>query len=254
MMSCMFCLCLCVFSPRGGLGHICAGRGWFSHQFLISLGPARGEVQRWQATRRGGSARRAVDVREHMVLFPTSSPFFAFLPCLFLSFFLPSFLSFFIPFCFLPSFLACLLACLLALFRRLFVCLFVSFFLPSFLPSFLPFCLSFSLPFFVSVCLSVFVFSPPDTKGLLDFSLESTPSGPRRVSRQSSSPVSRRASRQSSRRVSRQSRPVSRQSCSPMDFAEYPARAARQWIPPSIPPPSMLLSTQSSSPVDPADR
>ena len=30
--------------------------------------------------------------------------------------------------------------------------------------------------------------------------------------------------------------PVSRQSCSPVDPAQYPARAARQWIPPSIPP------------------
>ena len=32
------------------------------------------------------------------------------------------------------------------------------------------------------------------------------------------------------------SRRVPRQSCSPVDPAEYPARAARQWIPPSIPP------------------
>ena len=32
------------------------------------------------------------------------------------------------------------------------------------------------------------------------------------------------------------SRRVSRQSCLPVDPAQYPARAARQWIPPSIPP------------------
>ena len=31
-------------------------------------------------------------------------------------------------------------------------------------------------------------------------------------------------------------RPVSLQSCSPVDPAQYPSRAARQWIPPSIPP------------------
>ena len=57
--------------------------------------------------------------------------------------------------------------------------------------------------------------------------------------------------------------PVSRQSSSPVDPAEYPARAARQWIPPSIPPellasgsrrvsPSRRVSHQSSPPVDPA--
>ena len=44
------------------------------------------------------------------------------------------------------------------------------------------------------------------------------------------------------------SRRVSRQSCSPVGPAEYPARAARQWIPPSIPP-----SRQSCSPVGPAE-
>ena len=43
---------------------------------------------------------------------------------------------------------------------------------------------------------------------------------------------SRRVSR---RRLASGSQPVSRQSCLPVDPAEYP-RAARQWIPPSIPP------------------
>ena len=52
--------------------------------------------------------------------------------------------------------------------------------------------------------------------------------------------------------------PVSRQSSSPVDPAEYPARAARQWIPPSIPPErlasrSSRVSRQSCSPVDPAE-
>ena len=57
--------------------------------------------------------------------------------------------------------------------------------------------------------------------------------------------------------------PVSRQSSSPVDPAEldpaqYPARAARQWIPPSIPPErlasgSRRVSRQSGSPVDPAE-
>ena len=46
-----------------------------------------------------------------------------------------------------------------------------------------------------------------------------------------------------------------RQSCSPVDPAEYPARAARQWIPPSIPPEQLAsgsrrVSRQSCS--DPA--
>ena len=62
------------------------------------------------------------------------------------------------------------------------------------------------------------------------------------------------------------SRRVSRQSCSPVDPAQYPARAARQWIPPSIPPAarppsiprerlasgSRRVSRQSCSSVDPA--
>ena len=63
------------------------------------------------------------------------------------------------------------------------------------------------------------------------------------------------------------SRRVSRQSSSPVDPAEYPARAARQWIPPSISPEllasgfpperlasgSRRVSHQSSLPVDPAE-
>ena len=58
------------------------------------------------------------------------------------------------------------------------------------------------------------------------------------------------------------SRPVSRQSCSPVDPAEYPNRAARQLIPPSIPPSipperlasgSRRVSHQRSPPVNPAE-
>ena len=113
-------------------------------------------------------------------------------------------------------------------------------------------------------------FSPPDTKGLLDFMLESAfellhhappippeqlASGSRRVSRQSSSPVDPAdgsrfkyptgAARQwippsiplsMPEWLVRGSRRVSRQSGLPVDPAEYPARAAGQWIPPSIPP------------------
>ena len=53
------------------------------------------------------------------------------------------------------------------------------------------------------------------------------------------------------------SRRVYRQSSSPVDPAEYPARA-RQWIPPSIPPEllasgSRRVSRQGGSPVDPAE-
>ena len=51
---------------------------------------------------------------------------------------------------------------------------------------------------------------------------------------------------------------VSRQSGLPVDPAEYPARAARQWIPPSIPPASESRVARqwippSSWPVDPAE-
>ena len=124
--------------------------------------------------------------------------------------------------------------------------------------------------------------------------LEQRASGSRRASRQSSSPVdpaAARAARQwispsippellarippsipperlasGSRRVSRQSgwSPVCRQSGSPVDPAQNPARAARQWIPPIIPAEqpasaeypasgSRPVSRQSSSPVDPAE-
>ena len=52
--------------------------------------------------------------------------------------------------------------------------------------------------------------------------------------------------------------PVSRQSSSPVDPAEYPARATRQCIPPSIPPEQLAsgsrrVSRQSYSPVHPAE-
>ena len=48
--------------------------------------------------------------------------------------------------------------------------------------------------------------------------------------------------------------PVSRQSSSPLDPAKYPARAARQWVPPSIPPEQLAsgsrrVSRQSGSPL-----
>ena len=132
------------------------------------------------------------------------------------------------------------------------------------------------------VCPVIFLF-PPDRRGLLDFTLQSAfamllhhpptqypkqlASGSCRLSRQSSpmDPAELLASG---------SRPVSRQSGSPVGPAEYPARAARQWIPPSIPPnparvarqwilpsipPEQLasvsrpVSCQSCSPVDPAE-
>ena len=69
------------------------------------------------------------------------------------------------------------------------------------------------------------VYSSPDRKGLLDFMLESAFAmllhhDPRPII-----PPELLASG---------SRRVPRQSCSPVDPAEYPARAARQWIPPSI--------------------
>ena len=82
------------------------------------------------------------------------------------------------------------------------------------------------------------MFSLFDRKGLLDFMLESAfatllhhapTKYPARAARQwipPSIPPEQLASG---------SRPVSRQSCSPVDPAQYPARAARQWIPPSIP-------------------
>ena len=97
---------------------------------------------------------------------------------------------------------------------------------------------------FIAICPSLF---PTRQEGVVRFYVgirvcdASTPR-PHPVSRQSSSPV----------------RQVSRQSSSPVDPAEYPARAARQWIPPSIPPEllasgSRRVSHQSSPPVDPAE-
>ena len=90
-------------------------------------------------------------------------------------------------------------------------------------------------------CFSVFLirYSPPDRKGLLDFMMESA-----------FAMLLHRAPTQYPARAARQwippgilpeqlasgSRRVSRQSCSPVDPAQYPARAAHQWIPPSIPP------------------
>ena len=38
-----------------------------------------------------------------------------------------------------------------------------------------------------------------------------------------------------------------------MDPAEHPARAARHWIPPSIPPELLASGSRQSSPVDPAE-
>ena len=72
-------------------------------------------------------------------------------------------------------------------------------------------------------------------------------SGSRRVSLHSSSPVNPAEIRR-----------VSRQSGSPVDPVKYPARAARQRTPPSIPPEflasgSRRVSYQSSPPADPAE-
>ena len=97
------------------------------------------------------------------------------------------------------------------------------------------------------------LFSPPDRKGLLDLCWnprlrcfyttppprippEQLSSGSRQVSRQSSSPVD---PAECPARAAR----LRGQGSSPVDPAEYPARAARQWIPPSIPP--ELLSSGS---------
>ena len=81
-------------------------------------------------------------------------------------------------------------------------------------------------------------------------------SGSRRVSRPSGSPWIP-PSGGSRERLASKSRQVSRQSSWPVDLAQYPARAARQWIPPSIPPEQLVsgsrrVSRQSCLPVDPA--
>ena len=47
--------------------------------------------------------------------------------------------------------------------------------------------------------------------------------------------------------LARGSCPVSRQNCSPVDPAEYRARAARQWIPPSIPPEQLPSGSRPAS-------
>ena len=107
-------------------------------------------------------------------------------------------------------------------------------------------------PSVTSLTFSRFIYSPPDRKGLLDFMLESAfamllhhapTQYPARAVRQWIPPSI------PPELLTSGSRPVSRQSGSPVDPAQYPARAARQWIPPSIPP--ELAS--SGSPVDPAE-
>ena len=82
-------------------------------------------------------------------------------------------------------------------------------------------------------------FSPPDRKGLLDFMLESTFA---MLLHHAPTQYPARAALQwippsiPPEQLVSGSRRVSRQSCLPVDPAQYPARAARQRIPPSIPP------------------
>ena len=82
-------------------------------------------------------------------------------------------------------------------------------------------------------------FSPPDRKGLLDFMLDSAFA---MLLHHAPTQYPARAARQRippsipPEQLVSGSRRVSRQSCSPVDPAQYPARAARQWISPSIPP------------------
>ena len=90
--------------------------------------------------------------------------------------------------------------------------------------------------------------SPPDRKGLLDFMLESA----------FAMLLHHAPTQYPPEQLASGSCRVSRQSCLPVDPAQYPARAARQWIPPSIPPErlasgSRRVSRQSGSPVDPAE-
>ena len=82
-------------------------------------------------------------------------------------------------------------------------------------------------------------YSPPDRKGLLDFMLEST--FPILLHHAPTQYPARAALQWIPPSIPPEqlvsgSRRVSRQSCLPVDPAQYPARAARQWIPPSIPP------------------
>ena len=81
--------------------------------------------------------------------------------------------------------------------------------------------------------------SPPDRKGLLDFMLESA-----------FAMLLHQAPTQYPARAARQWIPPS---ITPVDPAEYPARAARQWIPPSIPPERLASGSRRVSPVDPAE-
>ena len=84
-----------------------------------------------------------------------------------------------------------------------------------------------------------FSFSPPDRKGLLDFMIESAFA---MLLHHAPAQYPARAARQwippsiPPDQLAFGSRRVSRQSSSPVDPAQYPARAARQWIPPNIPP------------------
>ena len=93
-------------------------------------------------------------------------------------------------------------------------------------------------------------FSPPDRKGLLDFMLESAFA---MLLHHAPTQYPAGAARQwippsiPPEQLASGSRRVSRQSCSPVDPAEYPARAARQWIPPSIPPELLAVETGASS-------
>ena len=76
--------------------------------------------------------------------------------------------------------------------------------------------------------------APRTTFVLKSCGFQQLASGCRRVSRQSGSPV---VPAEYPARAARQWIPPSiRQSGSSVDPAEYPARAPRQWIPPSIPP------------------
>ena len=90
-----------------------------------------------------------------------------------------------------------------------------------------------------SRALGELVYSPPDRKGLLDFMLESTFA---MLLHHAPTQYPARAALQwippsiPPEQLVSGSRRVSRQSCLPVDPAQYPARAARQWIPPSIPP------------------
>ena len=78
-------------------------------------------------------------------------------------------------------------------------------------------------------------FSPPDRKGLLDLMLESAFA---MFLHHAPTQYPARAARQRippsipPEQLVTGSRRVPRQSCSPVDPAQYPARAARQWIPP----------------------